>query len=87
MTSTATGTLIAGDDEQALYEQLKAGLPEIIIPYYDDPAFVHAMLPYCSRCSYYVCLAASSFIAKERSCTAIPKIFLPLLKDHSAAKV
>jgi hypothetical protein len=87
VTTTAAGVLIAGDDEQALYEQLKASLPEIIISYYDDPNFANAMLPYCSRCSYYICLAASAFIAKRRSPTAIPKIYLPLVEDSNAAKV
>ena len=87
ITGTAAGVLIAGDDEQALYEQLKASLPAIIISFYDDPSFANAMLPFCSRCSYYICLAASAFIAKERSPTAIQKVYLPLIQDDSAAKV
>lgn len=33
--STSDGVLIAGDDEQALYQQLKQSLPEIIISYYE----------------------------------------------------
>ena len=87
LTHCAEGVLLAGDDEQALYEQMKATLPAIIISFYDDAAFANAMLPYCSRCSYYVCLAASAFITKHRSATAIPKIYLPLRLDEAAAKV
>lgn len=87
LTHSAEGVLLAGDDEQALYEQLKASLPAIIISFYDDVTFANAMLPYCSRCSYYVCLAASAFIARHRSAAAIPKVYLPLRLDESAAKV
>jgi hypothetical protein len=87
LTSVARGVLLAGDDEQALYQQLKSSLPEIIISYYDDPRFANAMLPYCSRCSYYVCLAASAFISNGRPVGTIEKIYLPLEVDESAAKV
>jgi superfamily I DNA/RNA helicase len=85
--STAHGVLIAGDDEQALYQQLKSSLPEIIISYYGDEAYTNAMLPYCSRCSYYVCLAASAFTEKHRVDNAIEKIYLPLRKEKSEPKV
>ncbi len=87
ITVTARGVLLAGDDEQALYQKLKASHPEIIISYYDDPNFANAMLPYCSRCSYYVCLAAAAFIAHKRSASAISKIYLPWKLDETAQKV
>lgn len=87
VTARAEGVMLAGDDEQALYQQLKASHPDIIISYYDDPDVANAMLPYCSRCSYHVCLAASSFIAQHREAGAIPKIYLPLTVDESAPKV
>jgi len=87
ITRTASGVVIAGDDEQALYEELKASLPEFIISFYDDPKFANAMLPFCSRCSYYICVAAADFIARRRMSTAIPKIFLPLQIDPTAQKV
>jgi hypothetical protein len=87
LTGTVEGVLLAGDDEQALYQQLKASLPEIIIGYYDDPLFANAMLPYCSRCSYYVCLAASAFISNGRPEGTIKKIYLPLVVDADADKV
>src|SRR5205823_2339405 len=54
----ADGVLIAGDDEQALYITLKASTPDIIIGYYDAGDVANAMLPFCSRCSYYICTAA-----------------------------
>jgi superfamily I DNA/RNA helicase len=64
LTDKALGVLLAGDDEQALYQLLKQSLPEIIVSYYGEASFANAMLPFCSRCSYYVCLAASAFIAQ-----------------------
>jgi superfamily I DNA/RNA helicase len=84
---TARAVLIAGDDEQALYQLLKSSLPEIIISYYADPDYVNAMLPYCSRCSYHNCLAASAFIAKHRVGDAIAKIYLPLKCDEADPRV
>ncbi len=87
LTSSVTGVLIAGDDDQALYQALKASHPEIICSYYGDQNFAKAMLPYCNRCSYFVCKAASAFIAQNREATSIRKIYLPLREDSSAAKV
>jgi superfamily I DNA/RNA helicase len=87
LVDSALGVVIAGDDEQALYQQLKASLPEIIISYYEDDQYANAMLPYCSRCSYHVCLAASAFIAQERSVNSIDKVYLPLKVDASEPRV
>jgi hypothetical protein len=87
LTESALGVLLAGDDEQALYQTLKAGLPEIIISYYTEDTFVNAMLPFCSRCSYHVCLAASEFIGATRAGDDIGKIYLPLVVDESAPLV
>jgi superfamily I DNA/RNA helicase len=84
---TARAVLIAGDDELALYQQLKSSLPEIIVSYYEDRTYANAMLPYCSRCSYYNCLAASSFIAKHRVTRAIGKVYLPFRRDEGDPKV
>lgn len=83
----AAGVMLAGDDEQALYQTLKASMPEIIIGYYTNTDFAKAMLPFCSRCSYYVCTAASAFMAKYREGSAIEKIYLPLTVDQDAPKV
>ena len=87
LTGNADGVLIAGDDEQALYQQLKGATPEIIVAYYGDPDFANAMLPYCSRCSYYICLAASAFMDHHRDEGSIAKSYLPLAADPDATKV
>ena len=87
LTERAAGVLLAGDDEQALYQELKAATPDIIIGHYEDPNFAKGMLPFCSRCSYYVCRAASAFIAKHRVRGAIAKVFLPLRVDERSPKV
>jgi superfamily I DNA/RNA helicase len=87
ITEHATGQLKAGDDEQALYEQLKQSLPEIIIGHYDGGQYVNAMLPFSSRCSYYITLAASGFISQHRAVGAIDKIYVPLVVDEEAKRV
>lgn len=87
LTALVEGVLIAGDDDQALYQELKSSLPEIIVSYYNEAEFAKGMLPFCSRCSYYVCLAASRFIQKHRAETGIGKVFLPLEIDPDATKV
>lgn len=87
VTATARGVLIAGDDEQALYQRLKASHPEIIVSYYDDPGFANAMLPFCSRCGYHICNVASEFMSKHRDDKAIDKVYLPLVVDESEPKV
>src|SRR5207237_444253 len=40
-----------------------------------------------SRCSVFICRAASSFVAQHREVGAIEKIYLPLQIDESAHKV
>jgi hypothetical protein len=87
LTADVQGVLIAGDDEQALYQELKASLPEIIVSYYEGDVFANAMLPYCSRCSNHVCVAASGFMASHRLDDAIAKIYLPLKVDDNKPKV
>jgi superfamily I DNA/RNA helicase len=87
ITATARGVLVAGDDDQALYQQLKASSPETIVSYYDAPDFSNAMLPFCSRCDYFICLGAAAFISRYRSKAAIDKIYLPLKVDDSHAKI
>jgi superfamily I DNA/RNA helicase len=87
LTTRANGVLLAGDDEQALYQTLKLSTPEIIGSYYAGSEFANAMLPYCSRCSYHVCKAASEFIEHDRGQEAIDKIYLPLIVDHDKPKV
>lgn len=87
VTEKAAGVLIAGDDEQALYQALKRSHPEIIVRYYGDPRFAKAMLPYCSRCSYHICGAASAFIERHQAEEGIAKVFIPLKSEPDAKKV
>lgn len=87
LTFSAHGVLIAGDDEQALYQNLKQSHPEIIISYYEGGEYANAMLPFCSRCSYWVCMAASAFIAAGRPEGSIKKVYLPLAVDINEPKV
>ncbi|MHB8290210.1 MAG: UvrD-helicase domain-containing protein [Acidimicrobiales bacterium] len=87
LTDRVKGVLIAGDDDQVLYRELKSSVPEIIISYYNEREFVNAMLPFCSRCSYYVCLAASAFIRLHRAEGGIDKVFLPLEVNARARKI
>lgn len=83
----AAGVLIAGDDDQALYQTLKQSMPEIIRSYYGDAGYAKAMLPYCSRCGYHIAMAASSFIAANRDDNSIDKIYLPLYTSPENPKV
>jgi superfamily I DNA/RNA helicase len=83
----ADGVVIAGDDEQALYQTLKNSRPEIIVGHYEDDGYAKAMLPFCSRCGYHICRAASAFMARHRDETAIAKIYLPLKVEEEAEKV
>ena len=67
MSSRADGVLMAGDDDQAIYQGLKSSRPEIICSYYERGEFVNAMLPFCNRCDYFICLAAAEFISRQRA--------------------
>jgi superfamily I DNA/RNA helicase len=87
LTYEAKGVLIAGDDEQALYQRLKQSHPEIILGYYDDDHFAKAILPFCGRCGYWICEAASSFIANGRPADSIAKVFLPVKVTEESPRV
>ena len=87
LVANAAGVLMAGDDEQALYQTLKASTPDIIIGYYNDATFAKAMLPFCSRCGYHICSVASAFMAAHRGEGSIDKIYLPLKVDEEAPRV
>lgn len=86
-TNGARAVLLAGDDDQALYQTLKSSHPDIIRSYYADAAFANAMLPYCGRNTYHICAAASSFIAAVRDELSIDKVYLPLVMDEAAEPV
>jgi hypothetical protein len=87
LTSQALGVVLAGDDDQALYQALKDSHPEIMAGYYADESYANALLPFCSRSSYYICMAAAAFIAKHRARGSILKIYLPLKVDESASRI
>jgi superfamily I DNA/RNA helicase len=86
-TNHADGVLLAGDDDQALYEDLKASHPDIIRSYYRDTGWMNALLPFCSRCSYHICLGAAAFISQSRPAASIRKVFLPLARDEGASRI
>jgi hypothetical protein len=86
-TAQAQGILIAGDDDQALYERMKSSSTEIILSYYNGNDFSKAMLPFCNRCSFHICLAAAHYIAANRTDGSVEKVFQPQELDLSANKV
>jgi len=86
LTAESPGLLLAGDDDQVLYDTLRRGHASIIRDYYQDPEFAKAMLPYCSRCSLHICRAAEAFLLANRPPEAISKLFLPF-RGASDAKV
>lgn len=79
--------LLAGDDDQVLYEELRRAHPDIIRGYYQNTGFVNAMLPFCSRCSFHVCGAAAAFLSSTRPAESIAKVFLPLDVDEGSGLV
>jgi superfamily I DNA/RNA helicase len=87
LTADARGVLLAGDDDQALYQQLKEGHPEIIRGYFRSTSFAKALLPFCSRCSFHIALAALDFLKRHQDADSIQKVFLPLVVDEAAARV
>ncbi|MBZ5499782.1 MAG: UvrD-helicase domain-containing protein [Acidobacteriia bacterium] len=74
----AEGVLVAGDDDQVLYENLKSGDAGLIRSHYNDQDFVNAMLPFCGRCSYHITKSAAHFIQQHEDADSIKKIFLPI---------
>jgi hypothetical protein len=85
-TADAPAVLLAGDDDQALYETLKSSHPEIIRSYNTNTDFVNAMLPFCGRCDYHIALA-SAFMDRHRSPRSIPKVYLPVVNNPALARV
>jgi len=87
LTEKANGLVLAGDDDQAIYQTLKASDPEIVCGHYNDASFAKAMLPFCSRCGYFICRAADAFMSKHRTEGGITKIFMPVNVDEGARRV
>lgn len=87
ITDNAVATLIAGDDDQVLYETLKSGKASLIRSIYTDTTVVNAMLPFCGRCDFHVTRAAGYFIEKEADPDCIRKIYLPMSDSATTRKV
>jgi superfamily I DNA/RNA helicase len=87
ITTESPAVLLAGDDDQVLYDRLRRGHPSIIRGYYRDTSFMNAMLPFCSRCSFHICRTAETFLAVGRPAESIEKVFLPLDDESDAEPV
>lgn len=87
MINGKAGALFVGDDDQVLYENLKAGDPGLIRAIYGEAAWANAMLPFCSRCGFHITRAAAGFIGQVTAPERISKVFLPLTGAAGASKV
>lgn len=72
----SAGLLILGDDDQILYDDLKQGKAELIRGLYENPTFTNAILPFCTRCNYYIVESAAAFIRDNPDPDRISKIFI-----------
>jgi superfamily I DNA/RNA helicase len=87
-TARAQAILLAGDDDQALYQDLKSSHPEIIrAKYRDDRTYAKAMLPLSGRSSFHICMGASAFLDQRRDPDSIRKIFLPVSTDDTVERI
>lgn len=77
----ATPTLIAGDDDQAIYQTLRHAKPDFIRDKHKAGTHECFELPYCSRCTWVLVEATNAFVAKARAhgllANRIDKQFLP----------
>lgn len=83
----ADAVLLAGDDDQAIYQSFKGSRPDIIRSWYRDPSITNAMLPLCDRSSYHICMGASGFLAQHDSAARIDKVFLPIDTNEESSRV
>lgn len=63
---TKSPILIVGDDDQALYTQLKYASPQYIREKFKDPKYKRFFLPFCSRCTDVVIGAIHDVINKAK---------------------
>lgn len=80
MTANAKGFLLAGDDDQVLYDKMKWSTKDLIVDLYRDTGVAKAMLPFSGRSSAHIVCAATSFMehcpsADERR---VAKVLLPI---------
>lgn len=87
LTAESPGLLLAGDDDQALYQVLRRAHPSLIRRYCDDKSFVNAMLPFCSRCGFHICRTAEAFVSQGRPQESIAKVFVPYDDESEATPV
>jgi superfamily I DNA/RNA helicase len=85
-----TPTLIAGDDDQAIYQSLRHAKPDFIRDKHNDGAHERFELPYCSRCTRVLVEATNAFVQRAQAhgllTDRIPKQFLPFSgKDADSA--
>lgn len=84
--------LVAGDDDQALYMNLKYASPDFIRGLATDGSYVTFELPFCSRCTEVVVAAVNAVVAKAIEIGALEnrlakqfRCFLPDKKVESDA--
>jgi len=87
ITQKAEGVLIVGDDDQVLYETLKAGKASLIRAIYGDKGIANAMLPFCGRCDFHITHTAAHFIAQGADPDSITKVYLPIGAAEASEKV
>jgi superfamily I DNA/RNA helicase len=85
-------TVIAGDDDQALYSQLKNSRPEFIRTLYRGNEYKSFSLPFCMRCTQPIVEAVSNIIFAARSVDKLegridkPYLFYPPKKGEDSKK-
>ena len=87
LTNQSQGLLLAGDDDQVLYEKLKSGKAELIRNLYQGTEFNKAILPFCSRSSFHITKTAAYFIEQGQEDECIRKIYIPLSIETECPKV
>lgn len=87
ITRRSKGKLIAGDDDQVLYETFRSGKASLIRAIYADKGTTNSMLPFCGRCDFHITRAASHFISRSPDPGCIKKIYLPLTEAGASQKV
>ena len=60
--STKNKTLIVGDDDQALYDQLKSAKADYIREKFSNKLYKNFQLPFCSRCTEVIVAAVNNVV-------------------------
>jgi ATP-dependent DNA helicase UvrD/PcrA len=64
--ATRSPIVIAGDDDQALYNVLRSSSPEFIRARYDDGEYEHFALPFCMRCPEVIVRAVGDIVDRAQ---------------------